>query len=203
MIIYNVVIGSTYSRWINFARTQSFLAVLWMSLVVTYYTAENQFLELYNTGSGVWNVIIIGWVVLWTVYSLIHYFFVLKWEDDSHKSSDIVADVTNDEVGNQGVVEFYIADGQPHINVLVDNTGTYRGSLGRNNSRENKELRPNSSFASLQTEFGSPGRYRAARPVNYNFSNRNSSDLLQRNSIDGGSDTSTNINSPPEDQSTK
>ena len=186
MILYNVVIGSTYSRWINFLRTLSFLAVLWMSLVVTYYTAENQFLELYNTGSGVWNVVVIGWCVVWAAYSLLYYFVVMKWEDTCHKSSDMNSLPRSDKSEPFDAADQSSGEDNPRqINVIVENS---KNSMGRNG----KELRQNLSFTSLNSDIGSPGRYRAAgRPAPYSNDQRAS---LDKNSAGGTSDSSTNVN---------
>jgi hypothetical protein len=191
MILYNVVIGSTYSRWINFLRTQSFLAVLWMSLVVTYYTAENQFLELYNTGSGVWNVVVIGWCLVWVLYSLLYYFYVMKWEDACHMSSDMNSLPRSDKAESTEPISVSIGENQAsnaplQINVLMENS---KNSMGRNG----KDIRPNSSFTSLSSDIGSPGRFRAtARPLAFN--NSESRISLDKSSAGALSDASTSVN---------
>ena len=91
MVLYNIVIGSTFTRWVNFARSLSYITCLWMSLVVVYYTHDDNSSALFLTGSGVWVVFGIGAVILWLVYLLVYYFVVTNWEKkcDQRPSEDI------------------------------------------------------------------------------------------------------------------
>jgi hypothetical protein len=101
MTLYNVIIGSTYSRWINFGRSLSFLSTLWLSAVVAYYTAESRKLELYLAGSGVWTVILVGWIVLWSVYIVLDVLVIQKWENSCQ-----------DQDGNAVVPQAMLEQGQ-------------------------------------------------------------------------------------------
>ena len=90
MTLYNVIIGSTYSRWINFARTLSFLSTLWLSAVVAYYTDESRKFQLYLAGSGVWTVILVGWIVLWLLYIILDLVVIQKWENSCQDESTVI-----------------------------------------------------------------------------------------------------------------
>jgi hypothetical protein len=80
MILYNVVIGSTFSRWVNFSRTLSYLACFWMSVVITFYTHNDNTTTLFLTGSGVWSVLAVGTLILWAVYTALYFLFIKNWE---------------------------------------------------------------------------------------------------------------------------
>jgi hypothetical protein len=122
MTLYNVIIGSTYSRWINFGRSLSFLSTLWLSAVVAYYTAESRKLELFLAGSGVWTVILVGWIVLWSLYIVIDVLVIQKWENSCCQD------------GNAAIPEVMLEQGQSGSDdgssVISEVSATSHGVLG-------------------------------------------------------------------------
>jgi hypothetical protein len=120
MVMYNIVIGSTFCRWVNFARSLSYITCLWMSVVIVYYTHVSNSTVLFQTGSGVWAVLGLGALVLWIIYFLLYYFFIMSWEsksaatqptdfqmssvqDETHKdnSRDDLTDVSEESVSSE------------------------------------------------------------------------------------------------------
>ncbi|KAJ1340200.1 hypothetical protein BSLG_005193 [Batrachochytrium salamandrivorans] len=83
MVAYSILIGSSYTRVINVARTISFMCVMWMALVVVYYTSSSQNDLLYQTGSGVFTSIITGWVIISLLYTFSYLIFIRKMQKDT------------------------------------------------------------------------------------------------------------------------
>lgn len=81
MTIYNIVIGSCCIRWINVLRTLSFLSTLWLCAVVAFYTSASNSLQLYQLGGNIMIVVVVGWLILWTLYAVLDFYWVRPWED--------------------------------------------------------------------------------------------------------------------------
>ncbi|KAJ3069612.1 hypothetical protein HDU98_007323 [Podochytrium sp. JEL0797] len=93
MIFYQVRIGSSYIRPINFWRTVSFLSVLWMSICVVYFTSPSQ-ASFYGIGNPTlgykpWMrislTIGLGWVFILAMYAVLHVFVLRNMEKESTK----------------------------------------------------------------------------------------------------------------------
>lgn len=80
MVLYNGMIGSTNVRKINSLRTLSYIFLLWMSAVVTYFTSPNNAAQLYEIGAGVFTVILVGWLVLYVFHLIADFLFIAPWE---------------------------------------------------------------------------------------------------------------------------
>jgi hypothetical protein len=96
MTLYNVIIGSTHIRWVNSARSLSFLSTLWMCSVTSYYTSDSNRLLLFYTGAGVFATIGLGWIVIWILYFLLDYFVILPWEKECIASTDDSSSTSSD-----------------------------------------------------------------------------------------------------------
>ncbi|KAI8927805.1 hypothetical protein BC831DRAFT_451138 [Entophlyctis helioformis] len=85
MILYSVVIGSSYAAPINIVRTISFMCVLWMTMVVVYYTHDAHRESMYLTGPRVFTPIAVGWIVIGVVYVLAYYLVIHKLQQGSQQ----------------------------------------------------------------------------------------------------------------------
>ncbi|KAL2916559.1 hypothetical protein HK105_203992 [Polyrhizophydium stewartii] len=83
MIVYSVLIGSSYTRIVNVIRTISFMCVLWLVMVVVYYTSDAQETLLGNTGSAAFNPVLIGWAIIAVVYTAAYMLFIRQLQKDS------------------------------------------------------------------------------------------------------------------------
>ncbi|KAJ3109408.1 hypothetical protein HDU97_006653 [Phlyctochytrium planicorne] len=92
MIFFQIRIGSSYSRPVNFWRTVSFIFVMWMSMVVVYFThpAQRSFygIDLYESRSyrpwmRITLTIVLGWVVIFVLYTILYFLVILKLEKQS------------------------------------------------------------------------------------------------------------------------
>ncbi|KAJ3237757.1 hypothetical protein HDU81_008996 [Chytriomyces hyalinus] len=94
MIFYQVRIGSSYIRPINFWRSVSFCWVLWMSICTMYFTHPNTrgFYGIYpdppinyRPWMRIALAVGIGWIVILVLYSITYLIFIRKMEKDSTK----------------------------------------------------------------------------------------------------------------------
>ncbi|KAJ3207339.1 hypothetical protein HDU82_003838 [Entophlyctis luteolus] len=92
MIFYQIRIGSSYIRPVNFWRSISFTWVLWMSLCIVYFTHPNQ-ASFYNiTQSSTYRpwiriflTIVFGWLCVLVVYAVLHFSVLRAIERQSTK----------------------------------------------------------------------------------------------------------------------
>ncbi|KAJ3151670.1 hypothetical protein HK101_001873 [Irineochytrium annulatum] len=101
MVYFQIRIGSSYIRPVNFVRTLSFIFVLWMSIVVAFFTAPSQhgFYQLdydsgvyaspeldprtYHPWQRICLVILLGWLVILILYTLLYLLVIIKIEKRS------------------------------------------------------------------------------------------------------------------------
>lgn len=80
LVVYNVLVGSSYVQSINYVRTLSYCCVFWLSIIVTFYTdPKNQSILLTsNTAtSQILVAILVGWVAVFVIFSM---FWWVYWE---------------------------------------------------------------------------------------------------------------------------
>ncbi|KAJ3319621.1 hypothetical protein HDV06_006183 [Boothiomyces sp. JEL0866] len=80
IVVYNIVIGSTYAIIVNYFRTVGFIMVFWTSAVVAYYTSPQNTDLLYSVGSGIWGTIFLGYLILIIMFSVGFMLFLYKWQ---------------------------------------------------------------------------------------------------------------------------
>ncbi|OAJ35881.1 hypothetical protein BDEG_20112 [Batrachochytrium dendrobatidis JEL423] len=83
MVAYSVLIGSSYTRSVNVIRTISFMCVMWMAIVVVYFTHSAQRELLYRTGTGVFTPIAIGWTLIAIVYTVSYLVFIMQMQKNT------------------------------------------------------------------------------------------------------------------------
>ncbi|KAJ3415482.1 hypothetical protein HDV05_004924 [Chytridiales sp. JEL 0842] len=92
MIFYQIRIGSSYIRSVNFWRTISFIFVLWMSIAVVFFThpAQVGFYGSYLQPIGyrpwvrICLVIGLGWLFCFIFYTMFYFFYIRRVEQ--HKT---------------------------------------------------------------------------------------------------------------------
>jgi hypothetical protein len=148
IILYIVVFGSTYSKWINFARTLSFIIIFWTSVVVTYYTHPSNSAILYRSSDTVWITFFVGSVILCGLYSLLYFYAINDWQSGTfYSSSDGDSNSEKGSHSSQGQISS-IAFDQPAQSLGRPTTLEARlsfGSLGRygmsrNGNRSNDRI---------------------------------------------------------------
>ncbi|KAI9350054.1 hypothetical protein DFJ73DRAFT_832952 [Zopfochytrium polystomum] len=92
LIFYQVVIGSSFVRWVNLFRTASFLLVLWMSICVVYFTHPQQSGFYTSSGSRPWVVVALaitmGWIIVLSAYAVVYFMYLRQLEQRSTAPRD-------------------------------------------------------------------------------------------------------------------
>jgi hypothetical protein len=135
MVLFQIFIGSSYIRSINFVRTLSFLFVLWTSMVVTYFTSPSQ-VKFYANDINVtvdykpWVVImktvLFGWLVLFKIYTLSYFAVIRKIERITTQPRQGIRYQKDDQIG---------LDEDSKFDKAVDTVITYPFEKIRNMSR--------------------------------------------------------------------
>ncbi|KAI9350776.1 hypothetical protein BDR26DRAFT_851491 [Obelidium mucronatum] len=169
MIFYQVRIGSSYIRPINFWRSISFTWVLWMSICIVYFTHPNQIsfygIGVANLGYRPWMrislTIGLGWVFIFIVYAVLHVLVLRKMEKESTKPRTGISynyNIKDDEDGPLTQLVNRVANGTAEpIKKMRNSFLTLSHNVGLPVPKPEQPPLQDTAHGSIQTTTSEPG----------------------------------------------